>query len=188
MSHPRAILTDLNCDPGDNFWQPPKDAVFQKEGWKRCITPAQTDCSCRGSFHHGHVRECVSVSGTRRCALKKTCFRDQLHKQHRETCLMRPFLSCAGIWLTFCEFGIKKSTIVHSKSSESPCALLTSTCPAKHTLRDSRHAAELRFRVFTMFLWPETILRAPDEKKKMIPKTEVSSNDVIVSPFLRWSF
>lgn len=29
-SHPRAISTDLNFDPGDGFWQPPEDTVFQK--------------------------------------------------------------------------------------------------------------------------------------------------------------
>lgn len=46
MSHARAILTDSNCDPGDNSWQAPKDGVYQELflRWSKAnITPAQTD-------------------------------------------------------------------------------------------------------------------------------------------------
>lgn len=63
MSHPRAILTDLNCDPGDNFWQAPKDAVFQKRflRWlKPCIMPAQTDVAAGAPFTTA-VSVCVWV-------------------------------------------------------------------------------------------------------------------------------
>lgn len=51
ISHPRAILTDVTGDPGDNFWQPPKDGVCQKMilCWlKLYIPPAQT-CKAAGA-------------------------------------------------------------------------------------------------------------------------------------------
>lgn len=124
-SHPGPISTDWNCDPCDNFWQPPEDTVSQKifRRWlKRYVMPAQTDISAGAPFTT--VTSVVLV-----CQNTVFCS-EMLHDEENillrrvteikwETFLMWPFHSCALTkWTpTFClishEYGFGFSKTSH---------------------------------------------------------------------------